>query len=60
MVKSAKKGDIGLSETSARDAKNKADAEAIVKEECFEPLTKAAGREVPVIAISSEFIANYI
>jgi hypothetical protein len=54
MVKSAKKGDIGPSETSARDAKNKADAEAIVKGECFEPLTKAAGREVPVIAISTQ------
>ena len=50
--------DAGRSETLARDGKTKADADAIVKEQCIVPLRKAAGQEVPTIAISSEFVRN--
>jgi len=48
--------DAGRSETLAKDGKTKADA--IVEEQCIVPLRKAAGQEVPTIAISSEFVMN--
>jgi hypothetical protein len=52
------RANAGQSETLAKDGKTKADADAIVKEQCIVPLRLAAGQEVPTIAISSEFVMN--
>jgi hypothetical protein len=49
----------GLSQTLAKDkTKADVDADVIVTEQCIEPLRKAAAREVPTMAISSEFAVD--